>query len=107
MNEPPRWRDERNSLFNQINQNMNAAQQHGINHDEIARLAYFYWQQDGGIHGRDQAYWLEAEHQLKATKHLLARDIASQPNGTLAAKKAKPMNQRKTSARAEPIRCAG
>ena len=42
-----------------------------INHDEIARLAYQHWERDGRPNGRDREYWLEAEQQRKATKHLL------------------------------------
>jgi len=42
-----------------------------IPRDEIAQLAYLNWQRDGRPLGRDQEYWLEAEQQLKATKHLL------------------------------------
>jgi hypothetical protein len=42
-----------------------------INHQEIAQLAYQYWERDGRTTGRDRDYWLEAEQQLKATKHLL------------------------------------
>lgn len=42
-----------------------------IQRDEIAQLAYLNWQRDGCPLGRDQDYWLEAEQQLKATKHLL------------------------------------
>ncbi len=42
-----------------------------INHDVIAHLAYRHWESDGRPHGRDRDYWLEAEQQLEATKHLL------------------------------------
>ena len=42
-----------------------------INHDEIAQLAYQHWERDGRPNGRNREYWLEAEQQLKATKHLL------------------------------------
>jgi hypothetical protein len=42
-----------------------------INHNEIAHLAHQAWMRDGCPHGRDLNYWLEAESQLKATKHLL------------------------------------
>ena len=31
---------------------------------EIARTAYFIWEQEGRPHGRDQAHWLQAEKQL-------------------------------------------
>jgi hypothetical protein len=34
--------------------------------EEIARYAYFLWETEGGIHGRDLDYWLQAE------KHLIA-----------------------------------
>ena len=31
---------------------------------EIARTAYFIWEQEGRPHGRDQAHWFQAETQL-------------------------------------------
>lgn len=58
-----------------------------INHDEIAHLAYQHWERDGRPQGRDREYWLEAEQQLKATRHLLlaeqnaTRAVAQQVNG--------------------------
>jgi hypothetical protein len=42
-----------------------------VQRDEIAQIAYYSWLQDGRPPGRDLDYWLEAEQQLKATKHLL------------------------------------
>jgi len=83
--------------------NMNEATP--INHDEIALLAYRHWEQDGRPQGCDRQYWLEAEQQLKATKHLLlaeqnAARVAARPvngngkpsasgNGQAAAMKSK------------------
>lgn len=52
-----------------------------VSHEEIAHLAYEAWQRDGCPQGRDVAYWLEAESQLKATKHLLAKEVSG--NGEL------------------------
>ena len=52
----------------------------GVSHHEIANLAYLNWQKDGSPHGRDQMYWLEAEHQIKHTKHLLVAKKPPQPN---------------------------
>jgi hypothetical protein len=90
-----------------------------INRDEIAHLAYLNWQKDGCPQGRDQAYWLEAEHQLKATKHLLAVAHAApaqvqkplpaiareaQTNGPKPVTKSKPKAARKTSVRSEAAR---
>jgi len=34
-------------------------------HDEIARLAYFYWEARGRRHGSAEADWLRAERELK------------------------------------------
>jgi len=66
-----------------------------IPRDEIAQLAYLNWQRDGRPLGRDQEYWLEAEQQLKATKHLLlAGDLpTTDPKNT--PEKAKPQPTRK------------
>lgn len=90
-----------------------------IKHDEIAHLAYLNWQKDGCPCGRDRAYWLEAEQQLKATKHLLAvaHDAQAngqkqllavaheaQANGQKTALKSKAKGTRKTSARPEVAR---
>ncbi|HSY18677.1 MAG TPA: DUF2934 domain-containing protein [Candidatus Acidoferrales bacterium] len=41
-----------------------------VRQEEIAHLAYVYWQNEGGVHGRDHQHWREAELHLKATKHL-------------------------------------
>lgn len=35
--------------------------------DDIARLAYAIWEQEGRPLGRDQQHWLEAERLLTAT----------------------------------------
>lgn len=43
--------------------------------EEVARLAYLNWEKDGGPHGEDQKYWLEAERQIQATRHLLASEL--------------------------------
>ena len=37
----------------------------GPSHEQIARRAHELWLQNGGQHGNDQRYWLEAEAQLK------------------------------------------
>ncbi|MET0262651.1 MAG: DUF2934 domain-containing protein [Rariglobus sp.] len=36
--------------------------------DEIARLAYELWAQDGYIHGNHGKHWLEAERQLRGAQ---------------------------------------
>jgi hypothetical protein len=55
-----------------------------FNRDEIAHLAYLSWKREGCPSGRDVAYWLEAECQLKATWHLLmAASAASDAAETL------------------------
>ena len=45
------------------------------NPDEVAHLAYVNWLADGCPEGHDQDYWLEAEQQITATKHLLLQEI--------------------------------
>ncbi len=70
-----------------------------INRDEVAHLAYLNWQKDGCPAGRDQVYWLEAEQQLKATKHLLAVAHAAPANGqktSLAVAREAPANGQKS-----------
>lgn len=42
---------------------------------EIALLAYYAWEKDGRPEGQALDYWLEAEAQLKATRHLLIREL--------------------------------
>ncbi len=75
-----------------------------IHHDEIAHLAYLNWQKDGCPQGRAQTYWLEAEQQLRATKHLLAVAHEAEANGHQAVVKTKAKKTRKTSARPESAR---
>jgi hypothetical protein len=60
-----------------------------INHHEIAQLAYLNWQKAGCPSGRDQEHWLEAEQQLKATKHLLVAEVKPSMNDKAAASKSK------------------
>jgi hypothetical protein len=36
------------------------------NENEVARLAYAIWEQEGRPHGRDQMHWTEAERLLAA-----------------------------------------
>jgi len=38
-------------------------------------MAYYAWEKDGRPPGGDVQYWIEAECQLKATRHLLAREM--------------------------------
>lgn len=60
-----------------------------ILHHEIAQLAHLNWERDGRPTGRDLQYWLEAEHQLKATKHLLVSESNQPPEEKTAAMKAR------------------
>jgi hypothetical protein len=53
-----------------------------IDRDEIALLAYYAWERDGKPSGRDLQYWLEAEIQVRATRHLLAREIGVVPKAS-------------------------
>lgn len=36
-----------------------------VSHEDIARLAYSLWEQDGRRHGHDKTYWTNAEQQLR------------------------------------------
>jgi hypothetical protein len=54
---------------------MNSESTRSILHHEIANLAFLNWQKDGCPSGRDQHYWLEAEQQIRATKHLLIGEV--------------------------------
>ena len=58
-------------------------------------LAYLNWQRDGRPLGRDQEYWLEAEQQLKATKHLLLAGDLPTTDRKNTPEKAKPQPTRK------------
>jgi hypothetical protein len=68
-----------------------------ISQEEIAHLAYLNWQKDGCPHGRDQNYWLEAERQMKATRHLLALDVKPVASQAPAAIKSRSTKARKKS----------
>lgn len=67
-----------------------------IPHDEIARLAYLNWEKEGCPSGRDQDYWLEAEQQLRATKHMVMAEHQPAPvAATRAPGKNKPGKNKK------------
>ena len=36
--------------------------------EEIARYAYYLWESEGSIHGRDMDYWLQAKTHLTTTR---------------------------------------
>ena len=63
--------------------------------EEIACLAYLNWEKDGCPSERELDYWLEAEHQINATKHLLLLELVpdsrAQPNAV-----DRPWKKRKT-----------
>jgi hypothetical protein len=44
-------------------------QKQTLNCDEVAKVAWSLWQQDGCQHGRDQEYWFRAEQQLRAANN--------------------------------------
>jgi hypothetical protein len=67
-----------------------------VSHDEIAFLAYLNWQQDGCPGGHDEDYWLEAEQQIQATKHLLIQEIKQHMEQMQVAAKSKLPETRKT-----------
>ena len=52
-----------------------------VHQDEIAQLAHMNWLADGCPDGCDLNYWLEAESQLKATKHLLLVETQKTQSG--------------------------
>lgn len=66
------------------------------NHDEVARLAFLSWQQDGCPEGQDETYWFEAEQQIRATKHLLIQEIKQHVEQMQVAAKSKSPETRKT-----------
>ena len=41
------------------------AQQRGVSHDDVARLAHSYWKQRGGAHGNHEDDWYRAEQELR------------------------------------------
>jgi hypothetical protein len=43
-------------------------QQQRLSHDDIAKVAWSIWEQEGCPPGRDQEHWLKAEQQLLAAK---------------------------------------
>jgi hypothetical protein len=46
-----------------------------VNQNEVALLAHLAWQNAGCPVGREADFWQEVETQLKATRHLLAKDV--------------------------------
>lgn len=69
-----------------------------IENTQIAHLAYLNWQKDGCPAGRALEYWLEAEHHLKATWHLLADEAETRTNVKSKPGRIKPPGGRKTAA---------
>lgn len=71
----------------------NEAEKSQLIHEQIALLAYQFWQKDGQQTGRDQEYWLRAEKELYAmsrpslpkttvagsSQNLLAQTTSSRP----------------------------
>lgn len=47
--------------------------------EEIARYAYFLWESEGRMHGRDLDYWLQAEAHLTANREHEAGLLKTQP----------------------------
>ncbi|MEO5802526.1 MAG: DUF2934 domain-containing protein [Verrucomicrobiota bacterium] len=46
---------------------------------EIARYAYYLWESEGCVHGRDLDYWLQAKAHLTTTREYEAGILATQP----------------------------
>jgi Protein of unknown function (DUF2934) len=70
--------------------NMTSKEIPAISHDQIARLAYLNWEKDGRPQGHDQRYWLEAEQQIKATRHMLIGDLIAPANQSPVGAKSDP-----------------
>lgn len=78
----------------------------GVSHDEIAALAHLNWEKDGHPHGHDQKYWLEAEHQIKATRHLLISELNPPLNQTAGTAKPELNGKPKKPRRSQRARSA-
>lgn len=48
--------------------------------EEIARYAYYLWEAEGRIHGRDLDYWLQAQAHLKAHREYEEKLLALPKN---------------------------
>jgi hypothetical protein len=94
-------RDPETRSLSYRNRSMTASNHNCITKEEVAHLAFLNWQKDGCPSGRDLNYWIEAESQLKATKHLMAEEHSRKANperNALAApmKTGKPKTRRAT-----------
>lgn len=71
---------------------MNITQAPEFSREEVNRLAFLNWEKDGCPLHREVDYWLEAESQIKATWHLLVRELApkSPRRKSAVAEKSKP-----------------
>ncbi len=76
--------------------------------EEIARYAYFLWESEGKIHGRDLDYWLQAKAHLTAAREHEAslahsiqptQKIATQSERIIPMPRITPKPQRKRSSR--------
>lgn len=66
-----------------------------LNCDEIAKAAWYIWQQEGCQHGQDQEHWLKAERQLLAAKN----GQSGGPLNSPAKRRASPAAVRRSAAR--------
>ena len=57
---------------------------------EIARTAYFIWEQEGRPHGRDRAHWLQAEKLLKRPGRYAAKGDGAAAAGSSSKTLSKP-----------------
>jgi hypothetical protein len=55
---------------------MSAKKPLDFSREDIKRLSYLNWEKDGYPQGHADAYWLEAEQQVKATWRLLVKECA-------------------------------
>lgn len=48
--------------------------------EEIARYAYYLWESEGCVHGRDMDYWLQAKAHLTTTREYEAGLLKNAPS---------------------------
>ena len=79
---------------------------------EIAEYAYYLWEAEGRVSGRDEQYWLEAEAQLTRNRQYEA-GLLNQPAKSIqteispSQKQTETSNARSNSARSSKQRQAG
>ena len=82
---------------------------------EIAEFAYYLWESEGRVSGRDLDYWLQAKAQLTKTRQLesgllsdesiektVAPEFKAETNRVIPSRSQKPARKRQRTAR-EPV----